>query len=128
MVNAVEVEGGEVCDSDGEVVGRERATFAMFEFITVLTESSRLQRLLPPILPELVYLLITHMQITEDQVSGGGVLCEQENNTVMVLLPFSPFSPQVHTWLVDVNQFVDEDENEFSYSIRLSAWDLLQVG
>ena len=124
----MEVEGGEVCDSDGEVVGRERATFAMFEFITVLTESSRLQRLLPPILPELVYLLITHMQITEDQVSGGGVLCEQENRTVMVPLPFSPFSPQVHTWLVDVNQFVDEDENEFSYSIRLSAWDLLQVG
>ena len=124
----MEVEGGEVCDSDGEVVGRERATFAMFEFITVLTESSRLQRLLPPILPELVYLLITHMQITEDQVregdKGGG---EQENSTVMVPLPFSPFSAQVHTWLVDVNQFVDEDENEFSYSIRLSAWDLLQV-
>ena len=89
----MEVEGGEVCDSDGEVVGRERATFAMFEFITVLTESSRLQRLLPPILPELVYLLITHMQITEDQVSGGGILCEQENNTVRVPLPFSPFSP-----------------------------------
>ena len=44
----------------------------MFEFITVLTESSRLQRLLPPILPELVYLLITHMQITEDQVRGVG--------------------------------------------------------
>ena len=68
------------------------------------------------------------MQITEDQVregdEGGG---EQENSTVMVSLPFSPFSAQVHTWLVDVNQFVDEDENEFSYSIRLSAWDLLQV-
>ena len=72
MVNAVEAEGGEVCDSDGEVVGQERATFAVFEFITVLTESSRLQRLLPPILPELVYLLITHMQITEDQVRGVG--------------------------------------------------------
>ena len=71
-MNAVEVEGGEVCDSDGEVVGQERATFAVFEFITVLTESSRLQRLLPPILPELVYLLITHMQITEDQVRGVG--------------------------------------------------------
>ena len=101
----------------------------MFEFITVLTESSCLQRLLPPILPELVYLLITHMQITEDQVregdeGGGDVLCEQENSTVMVSLPFSA---QVHTWLVNVNQFVDEDENEFSYSIRLSAWDLLQV-
>ena len=71
-MNAVEAEGGEVCDSDGEVVGQERATFAVFEFITVLTESSRLQRLLPPILPELVYLLITHMQITEDQVRGVG--------------------------------------------------------
>ena len=102
----MEVEGGEVCDSDGEVVGRERATFAMFEFITVLTESSRLQRLLPPILPELVYLLITHMQITEDQVregdeGGGDVLCEQENSTVMVSLPSLPSPPRcIRGWLM----------------------------
>ena len=45
--------------------------------------------------------------------------------------PISPLlftTTQVHTWLVDVNQFVDEDENEFSYSVRLSACELLQVG
>ena len=33
---------------------------------------------------------------------------------------------QVHSWLADVTQFVEDDENEFSYSIRLSAQDLLQ--
>jgi len=68
VVNSVDPDYDEVCDSDGEVVGRERSTFAIFEFISVLSESSRLQRLLPPILPELVYYLIAHMQITEDQV------------------------------------------------------------
>ena len=34
---------------------------------------------------------------------------------------------QVHTWLNDVNQFVNEDDNEFSYSVRLSALDLINV-
>ena len=34
---------------------------------------------------------------------------------------------QAHTWLSDVNQFVSEDDNEFSYSVRLSALDLINV-
>ena len=40
---------------------------------------------------------------------------------------FSTTPHQVHSWLEDVNQFVEEDENEFSYSVRLSAHDLIQV-
>lgn len=99
VVNCREPENS-VCDSDGEVLGHESTTFAIFEFISALSESRRLQRLLPPILPDLCYHLIAHMQITEDQV---------------------------HSWLEDVNQFVEEDENEFSYSIRLSAHDLIQM-
>ena len=77
-MNGVDADYGEVYDSDGEVIGRERSTFAIFEFISVLSESTRLQRLLPPILPELVYYIIAHMQITEDQVireEGGVGVC-----------------------------------------------------
>lgn len=64
-----EVEG--VCDSDGEVIGQESTIFAVFEFINVLGESSSLQKLLPPILPQLAYLLIVHMQVTQEQVRRG---------------------------------------------------------
>lgn len=62
-----------VCDSDGEVIGQESTIFAVFEFISVLSEVRKFQDLLPQILPELVYYLIAHMQITEDQV--GVVIC-----------------------------------------------------
>lgn len=47
------------------------------------------------------------------------------NHTCSYLRPLLSHSVQVHTWLGDINQFVEEDENEFSYSIRLSALDLL---
>ena len=57
-----------VCDSDGEVIGQEITIFAIFEFVSALSESSFARRLLPPILPELVYYLIAYMQITEEQV------------------------------------------------------------
>lgn len=67
MVNSEEViEGG--CDSDGEVVGQESSIFAVFEFISVLGESSHWQALLLPILPQLLHLLLLHMQITQEQV------------------------------------------------------------
>ena len=69
MVNCREPEAS-VCDSDGEVVGQESTIFAIFEFISALSESRRLQRLLPPILPDLLYHLIAHMQITEEQVGA----------------------------------------------------------
>ncbi len=57
------------CDSDGEVKGQESTLFAIFEFISALSESSFAKSLLLPILPELVYHLIGYMQITEEQVS-----------------------------------------------------------
>lgn len=58
----------ETCDSDGEVIGQESSIFAVFEFINVLGESDSYQSLLLPILPQLIYLLIAHMQITQHQV------------------------------------------------------------
>ena len=59
----------EVYDSDGEVISQETEIFAVFEFINVLGESSHLQELLVPIMPQLVYLLLVHMQVTQEQVS-----------------------------------------------------------
>ena len=50
--------------------GEDSMIFAIFEFISALSENRRLQRLLPPILPDLVYYLIAHMQVTEEQVRG----------------------------------------------------------
>jgi hypothetical protein len=88
------------CDSDGELVSMETCVFAVFEFISGLVESGRLRSLLLPILPTLVHNLIAHMQPTEEQVE---------------------------CWLADVGQFVEEEEQEFSYSVRLSAHDLLHT-
>lgn len=58
----------ETCDSDGEVIGQESSIFAVFEFISMLGESDSYQTLLPPILPQLMYLLLVYLQITEHQV------------------------------------------------------------
>lgn len=58
-----------VCDSDGEVIGQETAIFAIFEFVSALSESSFARHLLPSTLPELVYYLLAYMQITEEQVT-----------------------------------------------------------
>ena len=68
VVNSSDAIGEEVCDSDGEVIGQESTIFAVFEFISVLGEGRKFQRLLTPILPQLIYYLIAHMQITEAQV------------------------------------------------------------
>ena len=67
-MNSSDPAGDEACDSDGEVIGQESTIFAVFEFISVLGEGKRFQNLLLPILPELMYYLIAHMQITEAQV------------------------------------------------------------
>ncbi len=58
----------EACDSDGEVIGQESSIFAVLEFISVLGESDSFQALLPPIFPQLLYLLLVYMQITQEQV------------------------------------------------------------
>ena len=69
VVNSSDAIDEGVCDSDGEVIGQESTIFAVFEFISVLGEGRKLRPLLPPILPQLMYYLIAHMQITEAQVS-----------------------------------------------------------
>ena len=103
----------EVCDSDGDTIGQESTIFAIFEFISVIGESRKFQRLLPPILSELVYYLIAYMQVTEEQVCVCVCVCICR---CCVVSCTPPFSLQVQDWLDDVNQFVEEDENDLSYS------------
>ncbi len=104
-----------VCDSDGEVKGQESTLFAIFEFISALSESSFSKRLLPPILPELVYHLIGYMQITKEQVCVcgwvGGCVCVCVRGNQLYSDP-----SQMCVWSDDINRFVEDDENEFSYS------------
>ncbi|XP_035243530.1 importin-9 [Anguilla anguilla] len=86
-------------DSDGEVLGFENLVFSIFEFVHTLLETSRMKSAVRKTLPELFYYAILYMQITEDQVKA---------------------------WAADPQTFVeDEDDDTFSYSVRISAQDLL---
>ncbi|KAM4582804.1 importin-9 [Fundulus diaphanus] len=86
-------------DSDGEVLGFENLVFGIFEFVHTLLENSKFKSTVRKALPELIYYNILYMQITEDQVK---------------------------VWTANPQQFVeDEDDDTFSYSVRISAQDLL---
>ncbi|XP_006628350.1 importin-9 [Lepisosteus oculatus] len=86
-------------DSDGEVLGFENLVFSIFEFVHTLLENSRFKSTVNKALPELIYYIILYMQITEDQIT---------------------------VWTANPQQFVeDEDDETFSYSVRISAQDLL---
>uniref|UniRef100_A0A146VIV1 Importin-9 n=1 Tax=Fundulus heteroclitus TaxID=8078 RepID=A0A146VIV1_FUNHE len=86
-------------DSDGEVLGFENLVFSIFEFVHTLLENSKFKSTVRKALPELIYYNILYMQITEDQVK---------------------------VWTANPQQFVeDEDDDTFSYSVRISAQDLL---
>ncbi|KAK9528742.1 hypothetical protein VZT92_012888 [Zoarces viviparus] len=86
-------------DSDGEVLGFENLVFSIFEFVHTLLENNKLKSTVKKALPELIYYVILYMQITEDQIK---------------------------VWTANPQQFVeDEDDDTFSYSVRISAQDLL---
>ena len=77
VVNATECLA-EVSDSDGDIITYQGTVFAIFEFISSLIESTKLQKILVPILPELMYYIVAHLQITEEQVCfnwGRGSRC-----------------------------------------------------
>uniref|UniRef100_A0A3Q2PNG5 Importin 9 n=1 Tax=Fundulus heteroclitus TaxID=8078 RepID=A0A3Q2PNG5_FUNHE len=83
----------------GEVLGFENLVFSIFEFVHTLLENSKFKSTVRKALPELIYYNILYMQITEDQVK---------------------------VWTANPQQFVeDEDDDTFSYSVRISAQDLL---
>uniref|UniRef100_A0A8C1PCX9 Importin 9 n=1 Tax=Cyprinus carpio TaxID=7962 RepID=A0A8C1PCX9_CYPCA len=86
-------------DSDGEVLGFENLVFSIFEFVHTLLENKKFKSTVKKALPELIYYIILYMQITEDQIK---------------------------VWTANPQQFVeDEDDDTFSYSVRISAQDLL---
>uniref|UniRef100_UPI00358E2BF2 importin-9 isoform X2 n=2 Tax=Myxine glutinosa TaxID=7769 RepID=UPI00358E2BF2 len=92
-------EADDPVDSDGEVLGFENLVFSIFEFVHALLESPRFRGTLRKALPDLIYYIIVYAQITEEQVKA---------------------------WTANPDQFVeDEDDDTFSYSVRISALDLL---
>ncbi|KAM4699585.1 importin-9 [Discoglossus pictus] len=85
-------------DSDGEVLGFENLVFSIFEFVHILLEN-KFKGTVKKALPELIYYIILYMQITEEQIK---------------------------VWTANPQQFVeDEDDDTFSYTVRIAAQDLL---
>ncbi|XP_064488644.1 importin-9-like [Ornithodoros turicata] len=92
-------EADDPVDSDGEVLGFENVVFMIFDFVSALVETPRFRGLVKKGLSELIYYIVFYMQITEEQV---------------------------RTWTSSPDRFVeDEDDDTFSYSVRISAQDLL---
>uniref|UniRef100_A0A8C5AEK9 Importin 9 n=1 Tax=Gadus morhua TaxID=8049 RepID=A0A8C5AEK9_GADMO len=85
--------------TESEVLGFENLVFSIFEFVHTLLDNSKFKSTVKKALPELIYYVILYMQITEDQIK---------------------------VWTANPQQFVeDEDDDTFSYSVRISAQDLL---
>eukprot|EP00124_Ichthyophonus_hoferi_P002966 Ihof_evm7s229 gene=Ihof_evmTU7s229 len=88
-------------NSDGEAMGCEAFVYGLFDFVTKMVEKKSMKAALGPTLATLLYHVIAYMQVTQNQLEG---------------------------WEDDANKFVhDEDDEGLSYSVRISAVDLLQV-
>ncbi|CAH2033909.1 unnamed protein product [Thlaspi arvense] len=80
-------------DSDGEEKSLDTFVIQLFEFLSTIVSSRRLAKVIASNVRELVYQTVAFLQVTEQQM---------------------------HTWSMDVNQFV-ADEDEGSYSCRISG-------
>ncbi|XP_019850616.1 PREDICTED: importin-9-like [Amphimedon queenslandica] len=89
----------DVYDSDGEIINFDSVLFAIFRFIAILLECGRHPQLFLPIIHKLVDLLTSLMQITSEQVI---------------------------LWENDVSRYLEDDDNELAFSVRLGAFELLQ--
>lgn len=109
----------EVVDSDGEVLGFENLVFAIFEFVHALVETPKFRMAVKSGLSDIMYYIVLYMQITHEQVSPTPAFADY-------LLIF--LFPQCEKWEENPDQFVeDEDEDSFTYSVRISSQDLLMV-
>jgi hypothetical protein len=87
-------------DDDNDKSSLDELIYQLFEFINILKEKPRYKSTLKSAIDDLCYYAIGYMQITDDQ-------CE--------------------AWSASTEQFVqDEDEESFSYSIRISAQELVE--
>ena len=79
----------------------ENLIYQLFEFILVLKEKAKYKSIVRDAVDELSYFAVLFMQITDDQVD---------------------------TWTLSPEQFVqDSDEESYSYSVRISAKELIEV-
>lgn len=98
VVNSMD-ESNDPVDSDGEVLGFESLVYSVFEFVHVLIDTCKFRSTVKKSVNDILYYVITYMQMTDDQV---------------------------RMWTTNPDQFVeDEDDDSFSYSVRISAQDLL---
>jgi len=98
VVNETEEIEQEV-ELDGEVISFGNLVSSIFEFVHALVETPRFRSAVKEGSSQVIYYIILFMQITEEQVS---------------------------TWTTSPYRFVeDESEDSYSYSVRLSAQDLL---
>lgn len=86
-------------DSDGEVLSLENLVFALFDFVSILVENSKSRKLIKSGMSDLLYYLLIYMQISDEQMQA---------------------------WSSNPDQFVeDEDDDSYSFSVRLSAQEIL---
>ncbi|EDO40537.1 predicted protein [Nematostella vectensis] len=131
VVNDTE-EADDPVDSDGEVLGFENLVFSVFEFIHGLIETPRFRKTVKKFLNELIYFLLLYMQITEDQVQHHNTTIYKTFYNTTIYKTFSSRIKlclalcQIQVWSSNPNQFVeDEDDDTFSYSVRIAAQDVL---
>ena len=87
-------------DCEDEKTSLDDLVYQLFEFISVLKEKSRYKTTIKKAIDELCYYAIMYMQITDEQIEN---------------------------WSQNPEQFVqDEDEESFSYSVRISAQELIE--
>lgn len=85
----------------GATLGVSALIYSLFDFISVLLDSTKFHAILKSNLPDLLLYVTLYTQITREQEVS---------------------------WSQSANQFVeDEDEETFSYSVRISALELFQV-
>ncbi|KAJ9163429.1 hypothetical protein P3X46_023097 [Hevea brasiliensis] len=85
-------------DSDGVEITLDSFVIQLFEFLSTVVGSAKLMKVVGNNIKELVYYTIAFLQMTEQQV---------------------------HTWSMDANQFV-ADEDDVTYSCRVSGVLLLE--
>lgn len=86
-------------DSDGEMQSLENLVFAIFDFVTIVIETPKSRQLIKQGISDLLYYILIYMQITDEQIQA---------------------------WSNNPDRFVeDEDEESYSYSVRISALDIL---
>ncbi|WAR26248.1 IPO9-like protein [Mya arenaria] len=101
LKRALLVPDGPASDSGLKMEIMKNLVYAVFEFIHALLDIGKFKGLVKKSINEILYYAIVYMQITEDQA---------------------------RMWTSNPDQFVeDEDDDTFSYSVRISAQDLLML-